>query len=189
MGLTTMLHDLLAWCLHSPRRLTLTATALVIVAALAWTITPRGTGPSREADVVTDQTPVAAGAAKVPTAAPAAVKGEQVPVPDETPAPWPHVRSAVRSFLDTYLADPGRAATAIDPRLQHWVTPSLWRGLSLTDPGELPAGPVGSIDEVGTGAFAGETTVTLADDRTLTLTLVAWENHWRVADVRLGAPR
>jgi hypothetical protein len=50
----------------------------------------------------------------------------------------------------------------------------------------LPAGPVSAIDEVGTAAFTSKAEVHLSGGGTLTLTLVAWADHWRVADVRLG---
>ena len=178
-----MLHDLLAWCLHSPRRLILVGVAGLSTAVLGLTLGPFGTNGASDTQ---DETLVVERIVPPPSSGSSPVEHEKPPASEETPARWTQVRSTVRSFLAAYLpAENGSSKARINQTVQRWTTPSLWRGLRLTDSDQLPSGRVTSLEEVSTGAFASEANARLNTGRTLRLTLVVWEHGWRVADVRL----
>ncbi len=178
-----MLRELLSWSLHSPRRLVSVAAVLSLGLCVSLWLVADGSGSSSQparhdsaavrpidgADVHTNAGP------------------ESSDEPGEKPARWSDVRAATESFLDAYLAgSPTLDRGGVDPRLKRWSTPTLWRGLRLTDPASLPSGDLTSIENVETGAFASEVAATLGNDQTLGLELVVWDDGWRVSDVRPG---
>lgn len=174
--------DLLAWCLHSPRRFVTVVAALALGVASSFWALSNGTGASsqdmRGEAAVSRSVDNEGGNAKV---APASSHE-----PDERPARWSAVRSATRAFLDAYLAERSADRDRVDPGLERWVTPTLWRGLRFTDPANLPSRHVESIENVETGAFASEVAASLGQHQVLRLELVIWDGGWRVSDVRVG---
>jgi len=179
-----MLHDLLGWCLHSPRRLILSAVSGIAIAGLGFMLAALGTSErgDRAGGLGVEHT------ARTATASPAVAGSSRQPrASEEAPASWEEARATARSFLAAYLPGPrGSAEPRIDPGVERWVTPALWRGLRWTDPEQLPKGRVSSIEEIATGAFACEALAHLDAGPALLLTLVAWDGGWRVVDVRPG---
>ncbi len=69
--------------------------------------------------------------------------------------------------------------------LRRLSTPALWRGLRLTQPDSLPTGSVTQVSVEDTGPFSGTATAELDSGTDLLISVVAWEQGWRVSDVRL----
>lgn len=176
-----MLRDLLGWALYSPRRL-LAVTLPVLALAVAGTV-------ALDADE-----------ASVPARGPAPTRSAEPPVPSpssstrdtgpgghtEARAPVGVVRAAARDFLDAYVVPPGETRRAVPRSLRALTTPALWRGLRLTDPGLLPRGRAEEVEVTETGAFSARATGTLGGGPDLEVALVAWDDGWRVSDVRPG---
>ncbi|MPZ94731.1 MAG: hypothetical protein GEU96_07385 [Propionibacteriales bacterium] len=183
-----MLHDVVAWCLHSPGRLAavgLTAAAVVVgVVLVAGTTDQPATAGQADRP---SAPPTAAASSSVP---PPSTAGESSPRPDETaPAGRSAAEPAAEKFLAHYLVE------TTPPALESWraavqplVTPSLWRGLQHTDPSALPRGSVEELEVDAAGAFGAEILAHLTDDTTLALSLVWEQGGWRVADVQPADP-
>lgn len=92
-------------------------------------------------------------------------------------------RAAVR-FLEDYVVPPGspRASGAPPRSLRLLSTPSLWRGLRLTDAATLPRGAVTAVHLEAVGPFAGTAIAELDTGSAIAVTVVA--QGWRVADVQ-----
>ena len=175
-----MLRDLLSWVLYSPARLlavALTASVLTVV-AVTW---PWGGDAS----------------APEPTAVPSRV-GEARPSPStavdgaeevrpETRAPVKAIRSAARAFVAGYVVTPTRdTPPGVPTSLRGLTTPSLWRGLRLTDPELLPRGRIEQLVVDETGPYSGRVAVELRTGLSLDVSLVAWDRGWRVSGVQPG---
>ena len=77
-----------------------------------------------------------------------------------------------------------RQAPVLSGGLARWATPSLWRGLRLTDPAALPRGTVSELNVEAAGAYSAEVVAELSSQTDLRLSIVAWQRGWRVGDVR-----
>jgi hypothetical protein len=175
----TMLHDAAAWLLRSPRRL-LALTALGVgvltVGAMGLDEPTPATAP------VPASSPVASQRTSVPDAA-TSVAPPQTHTEHKTPA-RPIKRAAVR-FLDQYVIAPRSQRPAASPRsVRALSTPSLWRGLRLADPAEIPRGMVTAVHLEAVGPYSGTATAELDTGAVLAVTVVAWNRGWRVADVK-----
>lgn len=174
-------HDFVAWCLHSPKRLAAVLVAVAVFGAVALTL-------------LTDDTNVAPASRQPSRAQAAPVARADPPAPSpatsthgEPPPAWSEVRRAAQAFLTAYLI-PSEARPRVSTHhdLKDWVTPTLWRGLRLTDPASYPTGVVASLEPVALGAFGAEVRAVLRGQSALELTLVEYEGGWRVADVQPG---
>lgn len=176
--------ELLRWCLYSPLRLvaSLLALGLVVGGLVAWGGAGSGSGPAPAAV----SSPAIDGHPEVPRRV--QDLDPQDAAATETTASRRPVRRATRAFMDLYLRSPDGTDPRLGPALRRLVTPTLWRGLRYTDPARAPRGPVVSLEEAATGAFAAETSVTLARGPALRVELVRWTDGWRVADVRPDVP-
>ena len=170
--------NLVGWALYSPRRL-LVVTGLVLALVL---------GAGGLSLAARPDHPEAAAAAPAPAAqkpTPSSTAGTIAP-PDEAHDAWPEARRTTQQFLAKYVVPTGQDPRVVSPDLARLTTPTLWRGLRLADPTQLPHGRVVGLRPLGTGAYAAEAVAQLSGGHTLTLTLeiVAWSHGWRVADVR-----
>lgn len=169
-----MLHDLVRWVLHSPARLVATTAVVLLIPALGWVaIAPGGEARPGEAREVI---PVSrASAPATPTSS---------PVPTETTASGRVLRLKSIEFLAEYVVAPAAPAPAgVSADLRELSTPALWRGLRRSDPALLPRGKVSAVEVEDLGSFGG---TVLADVGTtwLVVSLVAWDEGWRVSDIR-----
>ena len=152
-----MLHDLAAWLLYSPRRLIAVVVVLVVARRCdchgsTYRSTPSATRPATER-------PAAEAQPVVPSASEASQADH-----DEVEARVPvhQIRVAADSFLDLYVVPPNRQAPVLSGGLARWATPSLWRGLRLTDPAALPRGTVSELNVEAAGAYSAEVVAELS---------------------------
>jgi hypothetical protein len=171
-----MLRELAAWLLYSPRRLlavAVPALALALLGALSVPETsarPGGTHPA-----------VAAPSTVPPTRA-AYERPEQH---TERTASQRVLRRAALSFFKHYVVPPQDAAPRTMPKaLRQTATPALWQGLRLTRPESLPQGVIRDVAVEASGPFSGTVTAELSTGVVLMLSIVAWDEGWRVSDVR-----
>ena len=174
-----MPHDLVAWCLHSRRRLAAVLAAVVALGGAVLVLLP-------------DDTPVASTTPRQPMPAEAAPVARADPPPSrpaksthgEPPPAWSEVRAAAQAFLNSYLVG---SETSDRLRFSHalkdLVTPTLWRGLRLADPASYPIGVVDTVEPIALGAFGAQVRAVLDDGSAMELTLVEYGGGWRVADV------
>lgn len=169
-----MLHDLVRWMLHSPTRLAGSAAVILLVSALGWAAVVPGDA-ARPVEPRT-ATPVSReGAPATPTTS---------PVPTEAAVLGHVVRTKAREFLAEYVVAPGSPApTRISTDLRALSTPALWRGLRRSDPALLPHGEVGAVEVEDLGSFGGTVLAEVGGTR-LVVSLVAWDEGWRVSDIR-----
>ena len=173
-------HDLIAWCLHSPKRFAVVLATVGVLGASGLVLLPDAEpvagsqkGLRARAVTVTHSPPAEAPAAADPSR--------------ERPAEWPEVRAAAEAFMTSYLGSPRPGnRTRVQFALKDQVTPALWRGLRLTDPSSFPTGAIASLEPAAIGAFASELHVVLEDGQELDLILVEYQGDWRVADVQPG---
>ena len=174
-------HDFVAWCLHSPRRLAAVLVAVAAFGGVGLVLLPDDTqlAPASRQPSRAEAAPVARADPPAPSRV-TSTHGEPRPA-------WSGVRRAAQAFLTAYLApSEARARVSNHDDLKEWVTPTLWRGLRLTDPASLPTGVVASLEPVALGAFGAEVRAVLRGQSALELTLVEYDGGWRVADVQPG---
>ena len=177
-------HDLAAWCLHSPKRFAAVLAAVVALGGAGLVLLPDDTHDAS----TTPRNPTRADAAPVaradrPVSPPASSSH------GEPPPAWSEVRAAAQAFLTSYLGRPeARYRLASAHALKDRVTPTLWRGLRLTDPASYPTGMVDRLEPIALGAFGAEVRAVLDNRSALDLTLVEYAGDWRVADVQPGDP-
>ena len=168
--------DLLSWALYSPRRL-----VVVTGVALALMLGAGGLALAAKSDHTQARaaapTPVVPSPSHFPTA-------RTIAPPDEAHDAWPIARQAAQRFLARYVVPTGQSPRVVPHDLARLTTPTLWRGLRLADPTQLPHGRVVDLRAVGTGAYAAEAVARLSGGHAITLEIVAWSHGWRVADVR-----
>lgn len=169
-----MLRDIAAWLLYSPRRVVSVAAPVVVIAALAVVGLDEPDGASTE--------PIPAGSkVSTPSAMPSSTGGHD----SEDPAAPRVIRKAASEFLGVYVVPhASEAPNTMPPSLRKLATPTLWRGLRLTQPDSLPRGSVRQLSVEGTGPFSGRVTVELDSGLALQVSVVAWEMGWRVSDIR-----
>lgn len=168
--------NLLSWALYSPRRLVV-VTGLVLALVLG----ARGLALAAKSDHTPAREASPAPAAPPPSPSPSA---RTIAPPDEAHDAWPTARQAAQRFLAKYVLPTGQSPRDVPHDLARLTTPTLWRGLRLADPTQLPHGRLVGLRPVGTGAYAAEAVANLSGGRALTLEIVAWSHGWRVADVR-----
>jgi hypothetical protein len=171
-----MLRELAAWLLYSPRRLLAIAVPTVALALLgALGLTEDAPTPSEA------QWPVAA-----PSTVPPPPSAHEPPEEyTERTASDGVFRRAALSFLTDYVVRPDATAPrAIPKALRQTATPTLWQGLRVTRPSSFPRGMVKEVTVEASGPFSGTVTAELGTGTVLMLSVVAWEEGWRVSDVR-----
>jgi hypothetical protein len=173
-----MLRDLLRWTLHSPARLLAVVVPALVVAVLGVSRLGADGPPSPPG------TPAPAPAAE--PRSPATSDAQAQPRHTETRVPVAIIRSTAHDFLDGYVVPAGAHPRAVPRSLQDLTTPSLWRGLRLTEPDLLPRGRVDDVEVTDAGSFSGVVVAELDTGVTLRVSLVAWDDGWRVGDVRPG---
>jgi hypothetical protein len=155
--------DLLAWCLHSPRRLL--GVVVVALAVLVGVIGVLQTGRS-------DARPGPRASTSVAGA-----------LPDTGPA----VGAAV-TFTRAWASKPaGSSAEQWRQQLTALVTPDLARGLAATDPASLPGGqPHGTptLRFVSTASCLVEVPLSSGRSVLVTVVLSDADGHWLVSDVQ-----
>jgi hypothetical protein len=176
--------SILRWAFHSPLRLALVAVTLtgVLVGVLVLVTTQ-----SRH-DVHAVARPAAA--RPVP-ASPVPSPPASTPTPTPTPSERTGTRARTRVvnvsrvFVDTWARHgrPTPRSTWLR-RIERRTTPSLYRGLEVTDPARLPHGRAQRVDLAELGAFAATTNVTLTSGLQVEVRLVVENGRWLVADVR-----
>ena len=173
-----MLHDPLRWVLYSPRRLlALALCALVLaVAGVTWAAEDDASAPEQTAAPSQAADPS-------PSPSPHADRAERA----ESQASVESVRSTARDFLTAYVVAPEDGNPHGAPTsLRELTTPSLWRGLRLTDADRLPRGAVEQLVVDEAGSYSGLVTAELDTGLSLNVSLVAWDRGWRVSGVRPG---
>jgi hypothetical protein len=172
-----MLRDVAAWLLYSPRRLLVVvvpALALALLGALS--LGPED--PTRPGSTP----PAAAAPSMTPLARPADQRPEQH---TERTASDRVLRGAALNFLADYVVRPNAAAPMTMPRsMRQTATPALWQGLRLARPNSLPRGTVREVTVEASGPFSGTVTAELGTGTVLMLSIVAWDEGWRISDVR-----
>jgi hypothetical protein len=171
-----MLRELAAWLLYSPRRLLAVAVPAVALALLgALSLPEDDTGPG-------GTHPAVAAPSTVPPTRPAHEQPEQH---TERTASDRVFRRAAVSFLADYVVPPQDAAPRDLPKsMRQTATPALWQGLRLTRPDSLPRGTIREVTVEASGPFSGTVTAELSTGVVLMLSIVAWDEGWRVSDVR-----
>ena len=178
-----MPHDLVAWSLHSPRRLAAVLSVVVVLGGAGLVLLPDDT-PVASATRRPTRTEAAPVALADPPHSPSSSSSH-----GEPPPAWSEVRAAAQGFLTSYLGRPeARDRLRSSDALKDRVTPTLWRGLRLTDPASYPTGNVDTLEPVALGAFGAEVRAVLDNRSALELTLVEYAGGWRVGDVRPGDP-
>jgi hypothetical protein len=172
-----MLRDLLRWTLYSPARLLAVAVPALALAVLG--VTWLGaTGPPPAPDASAPAPPVEPSRPSAASHAPAQAGHTEARVPIRA------IRATARDFLDRYVVPASARPRVVPPTLQALTTPSLWRGLRLTDPALLPRGRVDDLEVTDASPFSGVVVVGLHTGVTLRVSLVAWDDGWRVGDVQ-----
>jgi hypothetical protein len=171
-----MLRDFASWVLYSPARLLAVGVplaGLVVAGLVVLNSADRGAHESEarrvaESDHASTRGPSSAGTEH----------SERV----ASPVP---IRRAARRFLDAYVVPPDAPRPRMVPtRLRKLATPALWQGLSLAQPGLLPRGQVDEITVEASGPFTGLVTVQVEPGPALEVFVVAWQNGWRISDIR-----
>ena len=176
-----MPHDLVAWSLHSPKRLAAVLAAVVALGGPGLVLLPDSTHVASAPRQPTRAHAAPAARADPPPSPPA------TPMHGEPPPAWSEVRAAAQAFLTSYLERPeARDRLRSSHALKDRVTPTLWRGLRLSDTASYPTGVVDSLEPAALGAFGAEIRAVLDDRSELELTLVEYAGEWRVADVQPG---
>lgn len=170
-----MLRRTAVWLLYSPRRLALLLVPLVLAAIVAVALAHGRGQPSH---------PRQPEARAKPASAPRHPRSSMNRGIERTSSAKP-ARRAVKEFLRAYVRTPEQTIPSRVDSLRPLVTPTLWKGLRLTDPSALPQGPVVSVSPEGSGSYAAQYVATLRDGRVLDVAAVDWTHGWRVADVRL----
>lgn len=150
----------LLWLLHSPVRLVagLVAVGLVVAGLLIATAigapwaTPEGASDVSRSPGVNAVLPP-----------PSATTVEDDPVHGDRTL-GPKARRVLDQFLDLYLAP---TTTDALRRLKPVTTRELWRGLDVTDPSNLPRGPVEHVEVHAASPFSTIFSVDLSDMRLL----------------------
>lgn len=155
------MHDVVAWCFHSPRRLlavVLAVVVLVIGAGVAWQSRSEG---GTEAG-----------------AKPSAIGAPQ----DSRPA----VEAAVAFARAWATNPPGQSADQWRTRLSGLVTPELAAGLAQTDPAALPGGtPEGEPAIRFFSVSSALVEVALSTGRHILVTVVYYtDGRWLASDVQ-----
>jgi hypothetical protein len=98
------------------------------------------------------------------------------------------VRRAALRFLEVFVLPSAATPRKVPQSLRRTTTPALWEGLRLTRPDALPRGSVDRVDVEESGAFSGRASAELDSGDSYSVTVVAWEQGWRVSDVRQEGP-
>jgi hypothetical protein len=172
----TMLRDVAVWLLYSPRRLLAVAVPALALALLGALSLPEDhTGPG-------GTHPGVAAPSTTPLSHPAEQRSEEH---TERTASGRVLRRAALSFLGDYVVRPDAPAPrAMRKSMRQTVTPALWQGLRLARPGSLPRGRITEVTVETSGPFSGAVTAELSTGAVLMLSIVAWDQGWRVSDVR-----
>ena len=171
-----MQRDPAGWLLYSPRRLLVIVVLVATVAVGAVTMLDQSESTSTSA--------IPAQKAADP-ASPARISSTRDEEASETTASTRAIERVAAKFLEQYVISPGsKAPNTMPSALQALSTPALWRGLRLTHPESLPGGRVTGTEVAGSGPFSGSVTVELTSGTTLTVSVVAWEQGWRVSNIR-----
>jgi hypothetical protein len=171
-----MLRELAAWLLYSPRRLlavVVPTVALTLLGVLG--LTEDAPTPSE------GQRPVAA-PSTVPSTRAAYERPEEH---TERTASDGVFRRAALSFLMDYVVRPDAPTPRAMPKaLRQTTTPALWQGLRLTQPGSLPRGTVREVTVETSGPFSATVRTEVNTGVALMLSVVAWDDGWRISDIR-----
>jgi hypothetical protein len=171
-----MLRDLAAWLLYSPRRLLTVAVSTAALALLG------ALGLTEDAPTPSEAQPPVAGPSTLPPTRAAYERPEEH---TERTASDGVFRRAALSFLTDYVVPPSAATPRAMPKaLRQTTTPALWQGLRLTRPGSLPRGTIREVTVETSGPFSATVRTELSTGVALMLSVVAWEEGWRIADVR-----
>jgi hypothetical protein len=171
-----MLRELAAWLLYSPRRLLAVVVPTVALALLGVL------GLTEDAPTPSEAQRPVAGPSMVPPTRAAYERPEEH---TERTASDGVFRRAALSFLTDYVVRPDATAPrAIPKALRQTATPALWRGLRVTRPSSFPRGMVKEVTIEASGPFSGTVKAELDTGVVLLLSIVAWDEGWRVSDVR-----
>jgi hypothetical protein len=179
------------WTFHSPLRLAAVSLAVagILAGGAVLTAVSPSSGVRAEPEPAATTSPGAVAATRsAPTPGPS---------PAPTPAPTPEAAEAVtaqtrdaaagaaRAFVDAW-ATAGRGRSRADwlQRIEPLTTPTLYRGLRVTDTARLPGGEARDVTLDELGPFAGAATVGLTSGVVLQVQLVTDHGRWVVADVR-----
>jgi hypothetical protein len=171
-----MLRELAAWLLYSPRRLLMIAVPTVALALLGALSLP-------------EDAPTPSGtqrAVAAPSTSPLTRSAEQRSEQHtERTASDRVFRRAALSFLADYVVRPDAPTPRAMPKsMRQTTTPALWQGLRLTRLNSLPRGTVREVTVETSGPFSATVRTELSNGAVLMLSIVAWEEGWRIADVR-----
>jgi hypothetical protein len=175
--------SLVRWTFHSPLRLL--GTCLAVVGVLVGTVVL--VDASSEPRAVARQPQPTVKATPTPTASPV-----DAPEPTSTPsevvthADRRAVTTAAEAFVDAWTSSARQAMTRRTWRhaIKPLTTPTLYRGLSVTDPSRLPQARVRRVRADAVGAFAADFTVTLTNGLRLEVRMVCDRGRWVAADIR-----
>jgi hypothetical protein len=168
----------LAWALHSPGRfLAVLAGCVALLVALA-TIGLWG-GSSGSERRAAEQRPVAETHAARVTESDPTDHSDQ-----ENESIGPAARRTVERFLKGYLAPTSRQELEL---LRPLCTSDLWAGLRVSDPSNMPRGPVKRIEKIADGAFTARFTADLSRS-SLVVDVVLEPDGVRVASVEPEKP-
>jgi hypothetical protein len=171
-----MLRDLAAWLLYSPRRLLAVVVPTVALALLGVL------GVTEDAPTPSEAQRPGAGPPRVPPNRAAYERPEEH---TERTASDGVFRRAALNFLGDYVLPPAAATPRGIPKaLRQTATPTLWQGLRVTRPSSFPRVTVKEVTVEASGPFSGTVTAELVTGVVLMLSIVAWEEGWRVSDVR-----
>ena len=178
--------SVLRWAFYSPTRL---AVVSLVVAGIVvgGVVLARAQVHPPPQQVTQPRQPVTRLSTPTPTTRPddqASVPGERVPRSVRTTI----VRSA-RAFVDAWARDARPQSGAVWLReIRPLTTPSLYRGLRVTDPARLPRGPVRRVHLRQVGPFAGAAVVALGGGLRVDVRLVSERARWLVADIEPAGP-
>jgi hypothetical protein len=173
--------SLVRWTFHSPLRLL--GTCLAVVGVLVGTVVL--VDASSEPRTVARQPHPTMRTTPTPTASP--VEPPE-PTPSEvvTRVERKAVTAAAEAFVDTWTS--GARQTMERPAWRRAIrpltTPTLYRGLSVTDPSRLPQARVRRVRIDAVGAFAADLTATLTSGLRLDVQLVSDRGRWVASDIR-----
>lgn len=165
-----------SWVLHSPCRFVVFLLAAFVVLTLASWLVARGTSSDvvRRSTESAVSTPGTAG--REPIAEPSGAHEEQLL--------GPSAQRTLKKFLTRYLAPTTR--TKMD-RLRSLTTDTLWAGLSVADPTNMPVGPAKATTVESEGAYSATYVVRLPD-ASIRVDIVAEPSGPKVASVEPVQP-
>jgi len=174
--------SLVRWTFHSPLRLV--ATCLAVVAVLVGTVVL--VDASSEPRAVARQPQQSVKPQPTPTPSPTMDRPQPTQSEVVTHAERKAAASAAKAFVDAWTTG---ARQTMAPRtwrraIRPLTTPTLFEGLSVTDPSRLPHAQVRRVRADAVGAFAADFTVTLTDGMRLGVRMVSDRGRWVASDIR-----